>query len=344
MLSTVFAGPRCSPRHPAVAVRSHPRRGLGRVELVVVLVVAALGVGLLLPQVHAAREDANRAACLENLRTMGRGFLEVEKTQGGFPPRRAGFNNGEPYGGWGPHLLPYIGEADLAKKYNFKLDCYDPGNKAAVETQVKTFLCPAAPAGRVVTIQGQATAKSDNPDKDTLSTVKGGPNDYITSNGVQAPRGGYGLNGVTGDQMLGNQRQPMTDNEFTPISKITDGLSCTLLVIEQAGRPDVWRGNKKQEGDGQFGMSANARGMWAGWGSIAFGPAGADGVSAAKGDATDCSVNCNNWYGIYGFHPGGANVLLCDGSARFVGKRLDPLTFIYLTVRDDGHLIGPDDY
>ncbi|QEL19593.1 DUF1559 family PulG-like putative transporter [Limnoglobus roseus] len=325
-------------------MRTLPRRGLGRVELVVVLTVTALGLGLLLPRVQAAREDANRAACLENLRKMGRGFLELEKVQGGFPPRRAGFNNGEPYHGWGPYLLPYIGEADLAKKYNFKLDCFDVGNKAAVEAQVKMFLCPAAPRDRVVTIQAQASAKSENADKDSLSTVKCGPNDYITSNGILMPRGGYGLNAVVGDQMLGNQRQAMGDNDITPLSKITDGLSCTLLVIEQAGRPDEWKAGKKVSGDGQqFGMSANARGSWAGWGSIAFGPAGADG-GTAKGDATDCSVNCSNLFGVYGFHDGGANVLLCDGSARFVGKKLDPLTYVYLTLRDDGHLIGPNDY
>ena len=62
------------------------------------------------------------------------------------------------------------------------------------------------------------------------------------------------------------------------------------------------------------------------------------------GDATDCTVNCNNWFGVYGFHSGGANVLMCDGSVRFVTPKLDPLTFAYLTLRDDGHAIDPTDY
>lgn len=63
-----------------------------------------------------------------------------------------------------------------------------------------------------------------------------------------------------------------------------------------------------------------------------------------KGDATDCTVDCNNWFGIYGFPAGGANALMCDGSVRFVGPRLDPLTLAYLAIRDDGHLISPTDY
>lgn len=314
------------------------------IELTVAAGMFAVASGLVLPRVQAARADAARTQCTENLRKLARGFQEYEKTNGGLPPRRTGFNDGAPYSGWGAYLLPHLGEAEVAKKYNFKLDCFDPGNKAAVETPISAFLCPAAPGKRTVTIQAQATGKSENPDKDTVYTVNGAANDYITSNGTLIPRGGYGLNATTTDGMGGNNRQAMSDNENLPLAKITDGLSCTLLLIEQAGRPDVWRSGKKQEGGGQFGMSANARGMWAGWGSIGFGPAGPDGIAAAKGDATDCSVNCNNWFGIYGFHTGGANVLLCDGSVRFVSTKLDPLTFAYLTIRDDGHLIASTDY
>lgn len=320
---------------------SRPRAGFTRIELAVTVGVLLVAVALVLPRVQAARADAARTQCHDNLRKLGQGFAEFEKTHGGFPPRRTGFGDGKPYGGWGPHLLPYIGEGELAKKYDFKLDCFDPGNKAVVETNVKTFLCPASPANRTVTIQSQATGKSDNPDKDTVFTVKGGANDYITCNTLLLPRAGYGANL---DGLGGTQRQAMTDDVNLPLVKITDGLSCTILLIEQAGRPEVWRSGKKQDGGGQFGMSANARGMWAGWGSIGFGPAGPDGIAAAKGDATDCSVNCNNWFGIYGFHTGGANILLCDGSVRFVSTKLDPLTFAYLTVRDDGHLVSPTDF
>lgn len=321
------------------------RRGRTRIELLFSVGLLVLVVGVLVPTVHAQRVEAARQQCTDNLRKLGFGFAEYEKVHGGLPPRRSGFNNGEPYGGWAAHLLPYIGEETVAKKYNMKLDCFDPGNKEAVETRVKVFMCSAAPDNRTVSIQSQASAKSENADKDKVWTVNGGPIDYIASNGVLMPRGGYGLNATTTDQMNGNQRQPLGDNEITPLTKITDGLSCTLLVIEQAGRPTVWRNGKKKDSDGQFGMSANARGMWAGWGSIAFGPAFADtGESPGKGDATDCTVNCNNWFGIYGFHANGANVLFCDGSVRFVSPKLDPLTLAYLTLRDDGHLVNPNEY
>lgn len=320
------------------------RAGFTRIELAATLCIVFLVFGLALPALQATRTDAARMRCQDNLRKIGLGFQQFEAAHGGFPPRRTGFGDGAPYGGWGPFLLPYIGETELARKYNFKRDCFDPGNKAAVESIVSAFVCSAAPGERKVTIQAQATAKSENPNKDKVYTADCAVNDYISCNVVLMPRGGYGLNAKDTDQMGGNQRQAMADDVYLPTAKITDGLSCTLLLIEQAGRPDVWRNGKKQEGGGQFGMSANARGAWAGWGSIGFGPAGADGISAAKGDSTDCSVNCNNWFGIYGFHTGGANVLMCDGSVRFVGTKLDPLTFAYLSIRDDGHLISPNDY
>lgn len=321
------------------------RGGFHRFELALVVAVVVLTTGLSLPAIRAAQAEADRTRCQDHLRRLGQGFLAFEKVHGGLPPRRSGFNNGAPYGGWGAYLLPHIGDDALAKKYNPKLDFFDPGNKAAVESPAPVFLCPASPGNRRLKIQSQASTKSENPDKDTVHTADCGVTDFISSNGLLMPRGGYGLNALVADQMSGNQRQPMVDNEFLPLRKITDGTSCTLLLIEQAGRPDVWRKGKKKEGEGQFGMSANARGAWAGWGSIAFGPASAaTGETPGRGDATDCTVNCNNWFGLYSFHPGGANVLLCDGSVRFLNPTLDPLTLAYLTLRDDGHLIAADDF
>lgn len=320
------------------------RIGVARLDFFVALSAGVIAVGLMLPAIQAARDDATKQQCTNNLRKLGQGFAEYEKVRGGLPPRRTGFNNGAPYGGWGSSILPHVGEEATSRKFNPKFDFFDPANKEAVETQVSVYRCPASPE-RVVAIQSQASTKSANPDKDTVYTVRSGPTDFISSNGLLFPAGGYNLRAVVTDGMIGNQRQSMSDNDDTPYTKITDGLSCTLLLIEQAGRPNNWRNGKKTDRDGQFGMANNARGPWAGWGSIAFGPASREtGENPGKGDSTDCTVNCNNTFGIYGFHEAGANVLLCDGSVRFVGKSLNPLTLAYLTLRDDGHVIGSDDY
>ncbi|MEQ8855670.1 DUF1559 domain-containing protein [Gimesia sp.] len=314
-------------------------------EVIVTTLCVALLTVILLPGMLVARDTAREQSCQHSLRQLGTAFFEYEKVHGGLPPRRSGFNDGNAYGGWGGFILPHLLTDDQATAYDTRFDFFDPRNKQIVETQLPVFLCPASPAERFVQIQSQASTKSLNPNKETVYSCKAAAVDFITSNGVQMARSGYGINAMGQDGRIGNQRQPMTDNQDLPLSKVTDGLSNTLLLIEQAGRPAAWYNREKQPGDGQFGMSPNARGAWAGWGSISFGAVNPEtGQRPPRGDSTDCSVNCNNWLGIYGFHKEGGNVLFCDGSVRLIGKKLDPLTFAYLTIRDDGHLIQHDDF
>jgi len=316
-----------------------------RIELGVVAGMLLALAALIPPAMLAARDQSREQMCQDRLRRLGEAFMSYEGAQGGLPPRRAGFNDGNPSGGWGSQIVNYLGLSEAQGQYDSRYDFFDPKNKAIVEGSMPAFLCPASPADRVVPIQSQASTKSANTDKDTVYTCKAGAVDYIASNGVLMSGNGYGIHAM-GSNRVGNERQALADNHNTPLSRITDGLSNTILLIEQAGRPAEWRNGKLKKADNnQFGMSINARGTWAGWGSIAFGAASAEtGETPGRGDSTDCSVNCNNWFGIYGFHDGGANVLFCDGSVRFVGTKLDPLTFAYLTIRDDGHVIDHDDY
>lgn len=317
------------------------RRGAALVDIVAGIAVAAIGLSILLPAVEQSQQEAHKTQCADNLKQIGKAFLAYEQARGGLAPRRTGFNDGvSTYGGWGSEILPFL-DKDADKEYHHDYDFFDPINKKIVETPIKTFLCPAAPEKRIALIQANATANSANPNKDTLFSSDCGPVDYIASNGLFMPGGGYGLNWPEG--LGGNDHQALLDNDPQRMTRITDGTSSTFLLVERAGAPQAWRVGKRKDGPELFAGANNARGAWAGWGSIAFGAYDPKtGEDRGIGDDTDCTVNCNNFFGIYGFHEEGANVLMCDGSVKFVGKKMHGLTLARLTTRDDGQLIAPD--
>jgi len=57
-----------------------------------------------------------------------------------------------------------------------------------------------------------------------------------------------------------------------------------------------------------------------------------------------CTVNCNNSWGIYAFHAGGANALLVDGSVHFLAVGLDRDVFAALVTRAGGEIIGSNSF
>jgi prepilin-type processing-associated H-X9-DG protein len=321
------------------------RRGLTLIDALAATAMCGIAACMLLPAMLESRQSSDVNVCTQNLQTLGKSFLAFERAQGGLPPRRTGGGFGNtPFGGWGAQILPHLNEK-LGGEYHRDYDYFDPINKKVVETKIAEFICPAAPPDRQVLIRSNASAASVNPSKDVLFETVCGANDYIASNGFNMPRSGYGVGWPDGGG-LGNQRQAMSDTDNRPLTDITDGLSCTILVIEKAGGPASWRMGKKIGDDSLFAGQNISRGTWAGYGSIAFGPMNPnspdDPLRSGRGDSTDCSVNCNNTFGIYGFHEKGANILLCDGAVRFVSTKLDGLTFGRLTTRDDGQLLSDD--
>ena len=136
---------------------------------------------------------------------------------------------------------------------------------------------------------------------------------------------------------------------------VTDGLSNTLLLVESAGRPQVFRGNKpygvlptnRVNGSGRRGRATIS-------GSTARAP-------TARFFPDTGAINCTNGQDIgstqypypapygyggtgetYSFHPGGANVLLGDGSVRFAGQAVDIRVYGHLVTRDKTDLATPD--
>jgi hypothetical protein len=66
-----------------------------------------------------------------------------------------------PYRGWGPYLLQFIEQGNLANLYNYTLNWYDPGNGNAISFPLKIINCPSAPSGRTNQVVGTIGAEGD---------------------------------------------------------------------------------------------------------------------------------------------------------------------------------------
>ena len=68
-----------------------------------------------------------------------------------------------------------------------------------------------------------------------------------------------------------------------------------------------------------------------------------DGTSgAANGGGGPCAVNCSNatTAGMYSFHEGGAQVVLADGSVRFVSQNISGWTLSSMITARGGEVLG----
>ena len=305
-----------------------PRRdGFTLVELLVVIAIIGVLVGLLLPAVQQAREAARGMQCRNNLKQLGLAIHNYELIHHGTPPN--GTNAVGSRHGWNFALLPFLEQPALAEIYRDEGEWFATDNQPAYSTQVSTFQCPSAPNPRT------STGETNNGQSWTAAACT----DYSSSDGVDSSAI-IGL-GVS----AGLNRQGMFHNDrATRFAECTDGLSNTLMVIEDAGRPEFWvRGIRKGTIGSTPPTSPNhsAYGVWA----------GRDNKTPIHGHTMDgmsfpgpCAVNCTNWRGIYGFHPQAANVLFGDGSVRTLHQSLNIYTLIDMTTRAGGEVIRENDF
>jgi prepilin-type N-terminal cleavage/methylation domain-containing protein len=299
------------------------RPGFTLVEVLVVIAIIAVLIGLLLPAVQKVREAAARIQCMNNLKQIGLAALNFESARGGLPPR---CRTSPPYQGWGPYVLSYIEQEPIARQYRYDLNFYDPANASLISVPVKTFTCPMAPPGRVDTV----VDASGN-----LTGGLGAEGDYFAPNSVDA----YWWPDPQRTAAANELEAPAMAHDIPrPLSAITDGTSNTLLVSELAGRPDYYIMGVKQPTEGE--RFPLWWGPWASYNSCIYKTWSADG----KVPGGPCTINCNNSWGIYSFHHGGANAVFVDGSVHFLRVGLDRDVFAALVTRAGGEVIDGNGY
>lgn len=297
-------------------IRKHSRGGFALPDLAVAAAVLAVAGGLAGTALQNVRGDASRKVCEDNLRKLGTAVHSYADANADHLPYSHRFK--APLSGWATLLLPHLGEDRLYRQYDWELDWSHPKNRAVAKTKLAVFACPATP----------------DPDRLMAGEVAGHkfavpPADY------------FGVSGFT-DMLIPDVFPPGTSkhgampvDEARKRSGVPDGLSATLIIGEDAGRPQVWRLREKQKAE-----PPNEKNTWAAWNGNYVRAYTADGKTAPG----PCAVNCNNVNIFYSFHDGGAYAVVGDGSVRFLKVGLDVYVMYALVTREGGETVSPDDF
>jgi prepilin-type N-terminal cleavage/methylation domain-containing protein/prepilin-type processing-associated H-X9-DG protein len=331
-------------------------RGFTLIELLVVIAIIAILIALLLPAVQQAREAARRTQCKNNLKQMGLALHNYESSHGAFPPARIDLK--PPVvpvayaGSWVTMTLPYFDQAPLYNIYNFNLSWAHPANLPATSVKLSLLVCPSSPgSGGLIPSGNNAgypwpTVGYGAMDYGSMNSVRPA---YFLSNGLPTPPVGAATNTASPPAVDKYEWDGgLTKGRATKIAQYTDGMSNTIMLVEDSARPAVYLRGKP--------TGATTKDGW-GWADTETGYSmdGADPATGAVGKAS-CTlftgpcvlttpprpngVNVINDSEMYSFHVGGAQVLMADGNVRFISENISAATLSALATRSTGDIGG----
>jgi prepilin-type N-terminal cleavage/methylation domain-containing protein/prepilin-type processing-associated H-X9-DG protein len=314
------------------------RNAFTLVELLVVIAIIGLLVGLLLPAVQAARESARRAQCTNNLKQLGLALHNYHDAHKVFPPAYVSQSGGGGLNGdpdpltrdagpgwaWGALLLPQLEQGPLHQALDFQRPCWDPVNAAAAQTQLGVFLCPSATD---TTDPVQVVSESGS----VLAVF--GRSCYVVNAGQEEPWW------YTVDRYQGIADGPFYRNSATRTADVSDGLSNTVFAGEHHPvlSDKTWLGVVP----GAI-VCPTPRFAFGGCEPAAIlvnchsGPCSYQDPPIIHPPNSPICAPCQ----MYAQHPGGCNVLLGDGSVRFVSETVNQLTWAALSSMAKGEVVG----
>lgn len=320
------------------------RAAISMIEALVVFAIIAIIVGLLIPAVQQVREIANRVKCQNNMKQLGMGLSDYHNVQRNLPP-----GNVMPFRryhghSWRIYLTPYIDQLQLHTLYDFTADpergspYNNRRNQFLKGVNIPVYYCPSSPLPR--------WAGRDPGDRYMFS-------DYVAINGsidssdyyqnVLYPNIGKAFTGMfqdivtTESQGFGGVSGHTFHKSGSQIrfDDATDGMSSTMLLAEQSDwcrdASGATMDCRAGYGDKMFSMGQCCA-DWAGVHTLqmttVMHPIGAK-SSSLLGVRSPHSP-------IQSIHPGGACILFCDGSVRFLMNDTAVAIVYRLADRNDG--------
>lgn len=306
------------------------RTGFSLIELLVVIGIIGILVALLLPAIQASRSAASRTSCANNLRQLGIAAHNYESAHGYFPAgsvaKEFSADTKTPWTfyRWSALavLTPYLENTAAYQSLDLSFPLYanslnvHPKNAEAVKIWVGEFLCPA--------------------DEPRSLTEGFAPTNYATCTGSGAAGGSpHSADGI------------FFINSQTRVGKITDGTSKTALFSESTlGRPQ--EGAHDPQTEYKFSFLApltdslcNEASEWNvsdprgfAWVNGEFRCTLYNHRATPNSPTPDCmgviiGGPVQTRYAPYGWrtarsrHAGGVNLLVADGSLRFVSDETD---------------------
>ncbi len=306
--------------------------GFTLIELLVVISIFGVLVALVLPAVQSAREAARRLQCANNLKQLGLAIHGYHDAFSSLPPGRIKTYDRR-YAGTNPpctssvvdkslevFVLPFMEQLSLFNSINQNLAIIGAENSTAHSVAISGFACPSDPMSGIIRDldPGQLTEYGVPDPAHMVFTSYAGCIGSLPVTAVPLPRNGCVVPAILFAQCNG------AFNDLAPIrlASVADGLSNTIFLVEKSV-------TILQVLDIVNPGLVSKRGWYitGNWGdtliTAMYPPDAYKKVVLGAASAWTDSASS--------LHPGGVNVLMGDGSVRFVKESIqswpsDPVT------------------